>query len=208
MTAPTYPLTVPASPYYQKSTWALQRKTAISLSPFSGAQQVFEYDYALWSATVTLPPMLRSDAGNWQSFILKCHGRVGTFLIGDPDARTPRGNISGSVTLGSNASVGDYTVTLATSQTSQVNVFRAGDYLQFGSGATSKLHMIVDDANSDSSGNVNVNIEPAIKTAVSSGQTVVYNNPKGVFRMVNPEISWDADELSKYGISFVIMEAQ
>ena len=129
-------------------------------------------------------------------------------MIGDPDARTPRGNISGSVTLGSNASIGDYTVTLATSQTSQVNVFRAGDYIQFGSGATSKLHMIVDDANSDSSGNVNVNIEPAIKTAVSSGQTVVYSNPRGVFRMVNPEISWDADELSKYGISFVIMEAQ
>lgn len=208
MAAPTYPLSVPTSPYYSKSTWSLQRKTAISLSPFSGAQQVFQYDYALWSATVTLPPMKRDDAGNWQAFILKLHGRIGTFLLGDPDARTARGNISGAVTLGSNASVGDYTVTLATSQTSQVNVFRAGDYIQFGSGATSKLHMIVDDANSDGSGNVNVNIEPAVKTAVASGQTVVYDNPKGLFRMVSPETDWDSDEVSKYGMSFSIMEAQ
>ena len=207
MAAPSYPLTIPSSPYYSKSTWSLQRKTAISLSPFSGAQQVFQYDYALWSATLTLPPMKRSDAANWQAFILKLHGRVGTFLIGDPDARTPRGTISGAVTLGSNAAVGDYTISLATSQTSQVNVFRAGDYIQLGSGATSKLYMIVDDANTNGSGDVDVNIEPPIKTAGTSGNTVVYNNPKGLFRMVSPEIDWDADDVGKYGITFAIMEA-
>ena len=207
MAAPTYPLSVPTSPYYSKSSWALQRKTAISVSPFSGAQQVFEYDYALWTVSLTLPPMKRSDAANWQSFILKLHGRKGTFLLGDPDARTPRGTISGSVTLGANVSVGDFTISISTSQNSLANAFRAGDYIQLGSAGTSKLHMIVDDVNTDSSGDANINIEPAIKTAVTSGNTVVYNNPKGLFRMQNPQIDWDADEVSKYGISFSAVEA-
>ena len=207
MAAPTYPLSVPTSPYYSKSSWALQRKTAISVSPFSGAQQVFEYDYALWTVSLTLPPMKRSDAANWQSFILKLHGRKGTFLLGDPDARTPRGTISGSVTLGANIAVGDFTISISTSQNSLANAFRAGDYIQLGSAGTSKLHMIVDDVNTDSSGDANINIEPAIKTAVTSGNTVVYNNPKGLFRMQNPQIDWDADEVSNYGISFSAVEA-
>ena len=207
MAAPTYPLSVPTSPYYSKSSWALQRKTAISVSPFSGAQQVFEYDYALWTVSLTLPPMKRSDAANWQSFILKLHGRKGTFLLGDPDARTPTGTISGSVTLGANIAVGDFTISISTSQNSLANAFRAGDYIQLGSAGTSKLHMIVDDVNTDSSGDANINIEPAIKTAVTSGNTVVYNNPKGLFRMQNPQIDWDADEVSKYGISFSAVEA-
>jgi len=207
MAAPTYPLTVPSSPYYQKSTWALQRKTALSVSPFSGAQQIFEYDFALWSATMSLPPMLRSDAANWQAFILKLHGRKGTFLLGDPDARTPRGTISGGVTLGASISVGAYTIAISTSQNSLANAFRAGDYIQLGSAATSKLHMIVDDVNTDSSGNADINIEPAIKTAEASGETVVYTNPKGLFRMESPMIDWDADEVSKYGITFDAMEA-
>lgn len=207
MAAPTYPLTVPSSPYYQKSTWALQRKTALSVSPFSGAQQIFEYDFALWSATMSLPPMLRSDAANWQAFILKLHGRKGTFLLGDPDARTPRGTISGGVTLGAGVAVGAYTIAISTSQNSLANAFRAGDYIQLGSAATSKLHMIVDDVNTDSSGNADINIEPAIKTSEASGGTVVYTNPKGLFRMESPMIDWDADEVSKYGITFDAMEA-
>ena len=207
MAAPTYPLTVPSSPYYQKSTWALQRKTAISVSPFSGAQQIYEYDYALWSATLTLPPMLRSDAANWQAFILKLHGRKGTFLLGDPDARTPRGTISGAVTLGASIGVGNFTISISTSQNNLVNAFRAGDYIQLGSGGTSKLHMIVDDVTTDGSGDADINIEPSIKTALTSGGTVTYTNAKGLFRMESPIIDWDADEVRKYGISFDAMEA-
>ena len=207
MAAPTYPLSVPTSPYYSKSSWALQRKTALSVSPFSGAQQVFEYDFALWSVTLTLPPMKRSDAANWQAFILKLHGRKGTFLLGDPDARKPRGTISGAVTVGANYSVGAFTISISTSQNSLANAFRAGDYIQLGSSGTSKLHMIVDDVNTDSSGNADINIEPPIKTAGSLGDTVVYENAKCLFRMQNPQIDWDADDVGKYGIQFSAVEA-
>ena len=207
MTAPSYPLTLPTAPAFQTAKWGLNRRVGVSESPFTGSQQVYEYSYALWNATLKLPPMRRTQAANWEAFLMKLHGEKGTFLLGNPDSSTARGGISGNVTLGANAAVGDFTITLATSQNSLVNIFRAGDYIQFGSGATSKLHIIVDDANSNGSGEVDVNVEPAIKTAVSSGGAVVYSNAKGVFRMRTSELGWDTDEVSTYGISFACMEA-
>jgi len=208
MAAPTYPLTLPSAPGFTDANWKLVRKVAVGESPFTGAQQTHEYDYALWSATLALPPMKRPQAAEWAAFMLKLHGRRGTFTLGDPDAKAPRGSISGSVTLGANISIGDYTITLTTASASTAGLFKAGDYIQIGSGATAKLHMIVDDAGtSDGSGDVDVNIEPAIKVAATAGDSVVYTNPVGVFRMETNELGWDADSVSKYGITFACKEA-
>ena len=71
MSAPTYPLTLPTTPAFAKARWSLKRVTAVSESPFTGQQQVFDYGYALWQAVLTLPPMMRSDAANWEAFIMK-----------------------------------------------------------------------------------------------------------------------------------------
>lgn len=207
MAAPTYPLSLPSAPAFQTAKWGLNRRIGVSESPFTGNTQTYEYDYALWSATLKLPQMKRGQAAAWEAFLMKLHGQRGTFLLGNPDASSPRGDISGAVTLASNASVGDFTISLSTTLNSQVNIFRAGDYIQLGTAGTSKLYVIVDDATSDSSGDVDVNVEPAIKTAASSGDTVVYSNPKGVFRMSTSELGWDTDEVSTYGISFSCMEA-
>ena len=207
MAAPTYPLNHPTTPAYRTSNWNLSPLIGVSESPFTGAQQVYEHDYALWTATLSLPPMLRAQAGDWTAFFMKLHGRRGTFLLSDPDAKSPRGSITGSVTVSSPISVGDFTIALATSNNSATGIFKAGDYIQLGSGASAKLYMIVDDADSNSSGVVVVNVEPKIKTAASAGATVVYSNPVGLFRMENNDLGWDADHVSRYGISFACIEA-
>lgn len=206
MAAPSYPLTPPSTPAYKDAKWSLVRKASVSESPFTGAQQIYEYNYALWSATLTLPPMKRSQAAEWEAFLMKLHGRLGTFVLENPDY-TLRGTASGNITTGADVAVGDHTITLSTTQNSQANIFRAGDYFQIGTGGSAKLHMIVDDASTDSSGNVDVNIEPAIKVALNSGQVIEYTNPKGVFRMQSNDLGWDTNEVSVYGISFACMEA-
>ena len=203
----SYPLSLPSSPSFTQSRWFLSRKTAINESPFTGQQQAFEYDYALWGAELTLPPMRRSEARNWVAFLMKLHGRVGTFLLPDPDGKTATGAISGSVTLNADIAVNDSTITLNTSQNSITNIFRSGDYIQIGSSATAKLYMIVDDTSSNSSGVVSVNIEPKIKTAGSAGASVVHASASGVFRMDAEELGWNADHISNYGITFSCTEA-
>jgi hypothetical protein len=156
---------------------------------------------------VSLPPMKREVAAQWQAFFLKLHGRAGTFLLGDTDAKAPRGAITGNVALGADIVVGSHEVQLATSANSIVNIFRAGDYIQIDSGGSAKLHMIVEDADSDATGGVTLEVEPPIKVARALGTTVTYNNPQGLFRMDTSEMGWDADHVSRYGMTFSCTEA-
>ena len=207
MAAPTYPLTLPTAPAFKSARWTLKRATAMSESPFTGQQQVFDYGYALWTATLTLPPMMREQAAEWEAFMMKLHGRKGTFLLGDPDAKTIRGGATTSATLNADMAVGDYTVQINTNNANMTNIFRAGDYIQFGSAGTAKLHMIVDNATSNSSGVVSVNVEPQIKVAGSSGDAIDYTAAQGIFRMDTADLGWDTNEVSRYGITFSCTEA-
>lgn len=208
MSAPTYPLSLPASPGFVQSTFTLKRAVAVATSPFTGQSQSYEYPMAIWTATVSLPPMKRATAAEWQAFLLKLHGRRGTFLLGDPDAKAPRGAISLSATptLNAAANAGDYTVQIAGVGNSIV-AFRAGDYIQLGSAATARLYMIVADATSNGSGVVTVTIEPSIRATVASGQAVTFLSPACNMRLDANDIGWEADHVSRYGISFSCTEA-
>ena len=201
------PISMPTNVGFKTSRFSLQRKTSVTTSPFTGEQQVFAHSYALWTATYTLPPMKRENASQWLSFFMKLKGKQGTFLANDPDATSPLGTITGSVTLSSSASIGDESINISTSNNSKTGAFKAGDYIQIGSGADSRLYMVTDDVNTNSSGNATVNIQPAIKKSATSGASVIYNDPKGVFRMDVDELGWDANHCSVYGLTFSCTEA-
>lgn len=207
MAAPSYPLSHPTDVGFTSTRFAMSRAVAVAQSPFTGSQQIQEHDMALWIATVSLPPMKRATAAKWLAFFMKLHGRKGTFLLGDADCKTAQGAISGIVTLNAAVAIGDYDVALLTSLNSTSNVFKAGDYIQIGTGAASKLHMIVEDASTNGSGVATVTVEPPIKTAASSGTTVTYSDAKGLFRMDANELGWDADYLSRFGVTFSCTEA-
>lgn len=72
----------------------------MSASPFSGKQRTQEYDSTFWQGQVSLPPMKRSQAAEWQSFFLNLEGNRNYFLFTDPDAKTPRGTYSGGYLFG------------------------------------------------------------------------------------------------------------
>lgn len=208
MAAPTYPLTLPTSPAFTTARWGLESRSAVSISPFTGNQQVAEFDHALWTVDLQLPPMKRAAAVEWQAFLLQLHGRRGTFLLGDPDATTPRGAATGTVTLQTGATEDDFTVDLVTStQQSTTGFLKKGDWIQIGGGSSSKLHMVMADADTDSSGNCTVTIEPKIKSAFSSGTNVVVSSAKGVFRLTTNEVYWDTNVVSNYGITLACKEA-
>tara|TARA_R100000773_G_C4220566_1_gene119282 strand:- start:733 stop:1329 length:597 start_codon:yes stop_codon:yes gene_type:complete len=193
----TYPLTPPSSPQYVTQQWSIIRGVGISESPFTGVQQTVEFDLAKWKAVLSLPPMKRSQAHEWVSFLVKLHGRRGTFFLSDNDARAPQNSISGSVTVTNAASAGDIVLTLT-----GTTAFSAGDYVQIGTGSSSRLHMVV----ADQSGGSTIQIEPKLKSSVAQGTTITYTNPKGIFRMDSNELMWDTNAVSAYGISFSCSE--
>lgn len=201
---PTYPLTLPTVPAPSRTAFRLRRAVAVTEAWSTGQQQVYEHQLAVWECEVTLPPMPRFKAGPWISFLLECHGRAGTFYLGDWDSRTPRGSarvatVNGAGQTGTAISLGGM-VAGAT--------LLPGDMIQLNSGSASKLHMITGGGNSANGGGVAVfQVEPAIRSAPANGSVVTLVNPKGVFRMSSNDTGWNSDALPLYGVTFSCHEA-
>jgi len=207
MAEAVYPLDLPNSPSnFVTSEWRIIRTVAVSQSPFTYAQQVAKYTGSVWQTTVTLPPMNRADAGAWQSFFMQLNGRFGTFLLGDPDGKTIQGSATTVISVNGDHSIGAFDV-VVDGCTASSTEFKKGDYVQFGSGASSKLHMIVADITSDASGNATLQIEPPLKTALTDDDAVTYSNTKAVMRMDANDLGWNANKVSLYGISFSCTES-
>jgi hypothetical protein len=190
----TYPLSTPTTIGIESIELRAVNAVAVSQSPFTYKQQVISHGGQKWEASVTIPSVHRDKAAEWKALLVGLKGQVGTFLLGDPDYATPQGTVS-SCTLTGNA--GDETVTAVMTGT-----LKAGDYIQLGSASSAKLHQVLLDQDGDGS----LEIWPALRSDYT-GATVVFNNPKGVFRLSNNVTSWSINNASIYGISFEAVEA-
>lgn len=281
---------MPTSPNFTRSNWTLVRTVGTTVSPFTGKTKTQEFDGVYWTAEVNLPPMRRSQAVEWQSFLLELNGTVNHFKFADPDALTNTGTYStgfltselrtnsSSVTLSfsnqtitagastfSGAKVGDFIVvtgatnednngthkiTTVTSNTVVVTsstfttesntasckvrtnvkgatglcllastnaasgTIKKGDYLSIQSAASStgtpaQLVMVTEDATATTDSGKDfygVAIQPKLRSDLASGHYAVFTNPKGTFRLTTNEVSWSADRISNYGISFSCIE--
>ena len=79
---------MPSSPNFVKSNFSLVRTVGTTVSPFTGKAKTQEFDGVYWIAEVSLPPMRRADAVNWQTFLLELNGPTNHFKFTDPDALT------------------------------------------------------------------------------------------------------------------------
>jgi hypothetical protein len=191
----TYPLSQPTTIGIASIDIRAANAAAITQSPFTYKQQVIAHQGQVWSASVSIPSVRKDLAAEWKAMLMALKGPVGTFLLGDPDYAEPRGTVSGTPTL--TGSEGDDTVAIT-----MTGSLLAGDYIQLGSGSTSKLHTVL----VDQSGDGNLEIWPKLRADYSSA-TVIYTNPKGLFRLANNITSWSIDNASFYGINFEAVEA-
>jgi hypothetical protein len=194
----SYPLSLPSNIGMASIELRAKNVVAVSESPFTFKSNIHVYDGQMWEADVTLPPMNRDDAEAWVAFLLSLKGRAGTFLLNDPSAREPRGNIDPDVdTVTISGAVGDSTVqcTVASGKT-----LKAGDYIQLGAASTATLHKVLVDYVGSGAAK-NLEIWPKLRTA-RTGVSAVLTNASGVFRLATNETSWSVNDASFYGISF------
>ena len=107
-------------------------------------------------------------------------------------------------------------LSLEASSNSATGTIKVGDYLQIqGTSSTTtnpvQLVQVVEDATETSQGgsalnHFSVRIDPQLRSEFADGSFAVFTNPKGLFRLVSPEIGWSADQASNYGISFSCIE--
>jgi len=190
----SYPLDTPTSIGIESIELRAVNAVATSQSPFTYKQQIISHGGQKWEASVNIPSVHRDKAAQWKALLVGLKGPVGTFLLGDPDYATPQGTVSLCTLTGS---AGDETVTVVMTGT-----LLAGDYIQLGSGSAAKLHQVLLDQDGDGS----LEIWPALRSNYTN-ETVIFNAPKGVFRLATNISSWSINNASTYGISFEAVEA-
>lgn len=202
----SYPLALPSHTGIRSIELRAINAVAYSRSPFTFQGQTFAYAGQMWQADITLPPMKRSDAEQWIAWLVSLRGQLGTFLLGDPLGCTARGAATGTPLVNGSSQIGGSLV-IDGAATSVTGWLKAGDYIQIGTGSSATLHKVLQDANSDGSGNVTLDIWPHIRTAPADNSTVTVSNTKGLFRLSSNEQSWSINEASIYGLTFGAMEA-
>lgn len=202
----TYPLSLPvATKAIQSIEIRAVNAVAYARSPFTFAGQAFAYSGQMWTADVTLKPMKRADAEQWNAWLFSLRGQLGTFLMGDPMGATARGVATGTPLVnGASQTGGSLVIDGATNSTT--GWLKAGDYIQLGSGSSSRLHKVLADANSNGSGNVTLDIWPHIRVAPADNATVTVSNAKGLFRLSSNEQAFSINESAIYGMTFAAME--
>ena len=190
----SYPLNTPTNIGIANITLMAENAVAISQSPFTFQQQVVAHPGQRWAASISLPPMKRQDAESWVAFLLSLYGQVGTFLLSDPNCPAPRGTATSATLTGSAGSTSP-TITMT-------GTLLAGDYISLGSGATSRLHKVVQDR----SGTGTIEIWPALRESVTDA-AVDLTEAKGRFRLKDNITQWSINEISSYGITFDCVEA-
>jgi hypothetical protein len=202
----TYPLSLPDSNSIRGIELRAVNAVAYSRSPFTFAGQAHAYSGQMWTADITLKPMRRSDAEQWIAWLISLRGQFGTFLLNDPLGYTPRGSAGGTPLVNGSAQTGNL-INIDGCTASQTGWLKAGDYVQFGSGSSASLHKVLEDVDTDGSGETTLEIWPSVRTAPADNSTVVTSSAKGLFRLSSNEQAWSVNEASIYGITFGAMEA-
>ena len=189
----TYPLNTPTTIGIEAITLRAVNSVTTSQSPFTYKQQVVDFGGQRWEASVSIPSTRRDLAAEWATLLVALRGPVGTFLLGDPDYATNRGDASSCVVTGS---AGDATVSVVMTGT-----LKAGDYIQLGSGSSARLHKVL----LDQTGDGNLEIWPSLRSDYSSASATL-TNTKGLFRLKQTASEWSINNASAYGISFEAVE--
>jgi hypothetical protein len=204
-----YPLDIPTNGI-EKMTLAFNSTTAMTQSPTSGAQQVQEFANQLWTASINVGSALTTtQVDEWKTFLISLFGRKGTFLMGDPMRPNPRGlayqNVGNPVVYGAGQT--GTILKISGCPANVTNYLVKGDYLQISTSTATRLHIVLNNVNIDSSGRATIDLAPRIRTAPANGQTIILNNCKGQWRLTQDIISWDMEGVESYGISFDAVEA-
>lgn len=178
----TYPQTLPTTPAPQAQVWRQRNVVAEMVSPYTLQSQRVEHPGQAWEGELDVVLHTAAEAAAWEAFLARLHGKFGTFLMGHVLHAGPRGSAPGAPVVNGAGQTGNQLNTRGWT-VSQSGILLEGDYIQVGSGATARLYMVVQDANSDGSGDATLEIWPRLRESPADGATVVTSNPQGVFKL-------------------------
>ncbi len=199
----TYPLDFPGYQYVEAVSFSHSSAVGISQSPYTGQQQVYDYQSGFWTVDISLRWMNREEAAPVIAFVEKLRGQFGTFTFGDNYiSNLPLGVATGTP-LVKGANQKGFSLNTDGWTSSVTNILKAGDWFQIGN----SLYRNLNDVNSDGSGNATLDIFPQLKPHADNAAIIV-TSPKGIFRLnASSQRSMGIDRQKQVLISISAQEA-
>jgi hypothetical protein len=202
----SFPVSVPAIGGIAGVKFTMLDVVGASESPYTLSQEFYEHPGKRWGIDVQLVPMLRANGEEWAAFLASLRGRRGTFLLGDPLGKRPRGAGTGyPFVKGSGQSGG--TINIDGCTAGVTNWLRKGDWIQEGTGAQAHLHKCLTDVNSDGIGDATLELWPGPRTPLADNAPLVVVNTLGVWRLASNTRQYDLATGQIFGFTFQAVEA-
>ena len=166
---PSYPIDLPSSPSPRDVTVRLNERVSVSTSPFTGRTQAFAHPGGYWEVTFDLPPLTPAQATAWTAALISLRGEYGTFKL-SPYWGGGQPNYGSSPTL---TSVQDSAITFAGNAHQTLS---PGDWIQIDGGLYRVT--VVDSSAAE--------VAPLPRFTLSDANQIEWNDPVGVFRLLNP----------------------
>lgn len=168
-------ITAPAS-FLERMTDADISREPINFSTesiFNARRQVLEYPSGLrYGVNATFRPMREDEAGEWRAFKAKLRGIVNHFRCPMPGYSGPNTGYSGAAGQVSGGGQTGFSV-ITSGWANSTAVFRAGDYITI----VNRIYMLVEDANSNGSGNATLQLDRPILTPPANSAPIEVERP-------------------------------
>ena len=164
----------PASLTPREMTWGIVYNNRAFTSSLSNAQQLVGYPGAYWQCQLSFPALFGADERELTSMLGRLQGMFGTVKI-PAFTRTRADNIGSPKVAQASTQA---TFMQLNGVTASAKVFSRGDYIT----VADEMFEVVDDATSNASGLVTLNLNKRIRRAISSSTAVEYRNPYAVMR--------------------------
>lgn len=198
------PINFPSSIYVSSLRIIPRTSASRTESPFTFSEKIYSWPGQGWGISGSLPPLTQEQAAEYRSFLLKLNGIEGTFLFPVFEA-APRGVASGTPLVNAGSQTGN-TLNLKGFTPNITGIMKAGDFINLGTGSTTRLYQVLNDANSDGSGNAILTIWPSLRSSPLDNDPVVVQNCKLLARMIS-DVPYNIDINKLYSIDFEAFEA-
>ena len=186
------PIQFPSTIKAKQHDLRMVRSVAMTESPFTYDQQVYDFGGARWEMDIVFPRLTVDDARTLQAFLISLKGMYGTFYYG---SEAWIQSVSQPTTTGSHTK-GDETLNINTGFT-----LAAGSMFEL----ENSLYMTTSAITSSDN---TVDIQPPLRGGLSSsGQTFDLTTPRGLWRLASNTVNINTDEALQYGFTLSCVEA-
>lgn len=192
----TYPLAWPTHTGVTGAKIRRDKGSSANTSPHSGVQQIYELQKDVLEFDLSFPLMSRAQADIWEAWLWSMDGLVGTALVPPLDGEPTGSARAEPGTPQANAATAARSKTLVIKtglSGNRLAYLKIGNWFSLSTGATRRLHRIVDSDVDLVSGNATMNFRPPLREAVAENATIYVANPTGRFRLASPITETDID---------------